>query len=117
MQRSYKLRSAAESAGPRPLLRRASARAAARCCACAVVGGILPSGGSTTSHARLFTAFKFSQNTSRSTGRSSATELAAVAFRRSTRSASSSFGVMSSSRRPSNRAGRSNGMPLSSLLE
>ena len=55
MHRSYRLRSSGASAGPRTRLTAAAAaaRAAARCCPSGVIGGILPSGGSTTSHGRL----------------------------------------------------------------
>ena len=54
MQRSYRLRSSQESAGPRPC--RAAVRAAARWRASSVCGGTLPSGGSDTSQARLLAA-------------------------------------------------------------
>ena len=54
MHWSYRLRSSYESAGPRTL--RAAARAAARCCAASVSGGIFPSGGSITIQGRLFFA-------------------------------------------------------------
>jgi hypothetical protein len=55
MHRSYKLRYPVESAGPRTRLTAAAAaaREAARCCPSGVIGGIFPSGGSTTSHGRL----------------------------------------------------------------
>ncbi len=54
MQRSYRLRSSALSAGPCEA--RSRARAAARARLSGVVGGTWPSGGSETSHARLFAA-------------------------------------------------------------
>ena len=81
MQRSNRLKSSGPSNGPslkllrdrgRALTRsRATSYGAVRRCASGVIGGILPSGGSTTSHARLpFVTSRLSRNCERAdTGR------------------------------------------------
>ena len=89
--------------------------------AASVIGGILPSGGSTTSHARLFLRSKVSKMRCAGGRRPPANSSPLTpSTKRSLRSVTirfSSSAVRLSCERPSSDAGRSIGVPVSSSLE
>ncbi len=123
MQRSNRLKSSGPLNGPplklltdrgRALTRsRATSYGALRRCASGVSGGILPSGGSTTSHARLpFVTSRLSRNCSGPTPGARSMTCSC----RFSRISASSAPDTSSTRRPSNSGGRSNGVLCSYLF-
>src|SRR5262245_21199125 len=115
MQRSPRLRSSQESAGPRPF--RAAALTASRVLASAVSGGTRPSGGSTILDVRVDFAF---QNSYQCVGPAPVSPPIVGARSTLRRARSSSTAASSSSPKsalPPSSEGRSNGVLTSSLYD